>query len=129
MSAAQFVYVLVERQGLVSARGLGYYLPPLSDDDGFIHASTRDQLVKSANQFYSHASEVIAMEVDSTLISSILKYEPGASGTLYPHIYGALRLSDVSRFITITRTGTGAFELPEELQGDVSPPTKPISPT
>lgn len=116
MSAPSFIYVLIEASALRSASTTGVYLPPKFHDEGFIHASTRDQILKSANQFFGAAMELMVLEIDTSVLSSPLLFEPGRSGTLYPHIYGPLTLGEVSRAMPIAKDDSGCFVLPQDLR-------------
>ncbi len=115
MTAPKFIFVLIEASVLRSASTCGFYLPPKFHDEGFIHASTRDQILKSASQFYGASTELLVLEIDISVLSSPLLFEPGRSGTLYPHIYGPLTLGEVSRALPILKDDSGCFVLPQDL--------------
>ncbi len=121
MKAAQFVYVLADAGVLKCARESGLFVPEHYETDGFIHGSSREQLVKSATQFFNEVDNLVALEVEVSSVSSILKFEPGRSGTLYPHIYGPLPLTCVKRYIPIPRSPDGSYVLPDVLADDISP--------
>lgn len=82
----------------ISTRGLAL------DDVGFIHCSTEDQIVGTANRFYGDLTQLVLVTIDPRLVPSRIVLEPAGPGanTLFPHIYGPLPLSavDVATFWT-----------------------------
>ena len=67
------------------------------DDEGFIHASTREQLEATANRFYADVDQLVVLTVDPLRVESEIRWEPPAPGVdeLFPHIYGPLPVSAV----------------------------------
>jgi uncharacterized protein (DUF952 family) len=47
-----------------SAASSGYYKPPSLDSDGFIHCSTIEQTVETANQFYANQQDLVLLCID-----------------------------------------------------------------
>ena len=65
-------------------------------DEGFIHCSQdQDQMLRVANRLFTGQANVIALQVDTELLTSPLKREPSRSGEVYPHIYGPLNTDAV----------------------------------
>ncbi len=69
------------------------------DEQGFIHASTRDQIEATANRFYADVDQLVLLSIDPGKIPHDIKWEPPAPGVdeLFPHIYGPLPISAVVR--------------------------------
>jgi uncharacterized protein (DUF952 family) len=74
------------------------------DDEGFIHASTAEQLSATALRFYADDREplvVLTLEEERIAASGIeLRWEGGAE--LFPHIYGVI----LPRWVTEVRDAT-----------------------
>jgi glutathione S-transferase len=62
------------------------------EQEGFIHCSTREQIVDTANRFYADLDHLIMLTIDPHLVPSAIVWEsPGAGlDILFPHIYGPL---------------------------------------
>ncbi len=91
----------------------GSYQAPSLGTEGFIHCSTREQLERSMNRFFSGCDSVIVLRIDPDLLRSELKYEP-ADGDEFPHIYGELNVDAVTGVEYIARGEEGRFHLPDE---------------
>jgi glutathione S-transferase len=77
---------------LISTRGMTL------DEVGFIHCSTRDQMVDTANRFYGDVEQLVVLTIDPALVPSPIVYEPPAPDVdkLFPHIYGPLPVAAVN---------------------------------
>ena len=65
---------------------------------GFIHCSTSDQLVSTANRFYGDLDQLVVLTIDPLLVPSPIVFEPGADlDVLFPHIFGPLPVAAVNR--------------------------------
>ncbi len=67
------------------------------EQEGFIHCSTRDQLVGTANLFYGDVEQLVVLRIDPRLVPSRIVFEPPAPGAdaVFPHIYGPLPVTAV----------------------------------
>jgi uncharacterized protein (DUF952 family) len=75
------------------------------DDAGFIHCAEPDQLADVAESVYrkdAEDDELLVLAMDSETIEAdgvSVRWEDGRDGTLYPHVYGAIKpeyVEDVS---------------------------------
>jgi uncharacterized protein (DUF952 family) len=101
-----------------------YYRPLSLDSDGFIHCSTAEQTVATANQFYLGQEGLVLLCIDTGKVEPEVRYEaPAAAGdpraaSLFPHIYGPLNVSAVVRVVDLVPLPDGTFELPPVIQSD-----------
>lgn len=65
--------------------------------DGFIHFSTAAQVAETAAKHYAGRTDLILLTVDPGALSAPLKWEPSRGGALFPHLYGVLPASAVTR--------------------------------
>lgn len=88
---------------------------PVDLADGYIHFSTREQLVETLNKHYRGQDhlEILAVET-SALSPDHLKWEP-ARDSLFPHLYTDLPLSAVISSFTLSAGSDGLFTLPEDM--------------
>jgi uncharacterized protein (DUF952 family) len=80
--------------------------------EGFIHCTQgEEQLAVVANRYYRNDRRVFyVLVIDADALTSELKYEPGADGMLYPHIYGPLNRDAVVDVLPMPRDPDGAFQ-------------------
>ncbi len=63
--------------------------------DGFIHFSTREQIVESAARHRAGQSGLLLLCVDAVTLGDSLKWEASRGGVLFPHLYGPLPIAAV----------------------------------
>ena len=63
--------------------------------DGYIHFSTRAQLVETCQKHFAGARGLILAALESEDLAHDLKWEPSRGGALFPHLYRHLRMQDV----------------------------------
>ncbi len=109
---------IVNRDNYETESTNGYYKPASLLSEGFIHCSTIEQVVSTANLIFVNQKNLILLCIDENKIESELKYELPACvnderfNSLFPHIYGPLNLSAVIRVIAFNPDANGKFELP-----------------
>ena len=89
-TAADWERAVRDGQYTMSTRGLTLA------EQGFIHASTADQVALVANAFYQGEPDLLLLVIDTDLVGPQIRYEhvPGQASP-YPHIYGPLNLDAV----------------------------------
>ena len=65
--------------------------------DGFIHFSSAAQVVETAGKHFAGQSDLLLVRIDSAKLGDLLKWEPSRGGALFPHLYGDLDLTAVTR--------------------------------
>lgn len=104
----------------------GYYKPLSLVSDGFIHCSTVEQTVETANQFYAGQEGLILLCIDVSKVESEVKFEGPASvgdpraASLFPHIHGPLNISAVVKVVELIPRADGTFELPPGVAATIS---------
>lgn len=108
---------ILERKDWKAAKGAGEYRAASLAAEGFIHASTPEQVVATANRFYRGVEDLVLLWIDPPLLSAELRWE-AADGQVFPHIYGPLNLEAVRGVTPLFADPDGVFrslpELPEE---------------
>jgi uncharacterized protein (DUF952 family) len=93
------------------------YEPPSLALEGFIHCSTRAQVVDTANRLFSGRRDLVLLEVDTALLHSELRLEDlTGRGEPFPHIYGPLNMDAVTRVLSLKPDDQGRFNLPRDLE-------------
>jgi uncharacterized protein (DUF952 family) len=65
--------------------------------DGFIHFSSAAQVAQTAAKHFAGQTDLLLVRVNATKLGDRLKWEPSRGGALFPHLYGDLDLSSVTR--------------------------------
>ena len=65
--------------------------------DGFIHLSTKAQIVGSAKKHRSGQDNLILLYVDVASLGEDLRWESSRGRELFPHLYGTLNFKSVLR--------------------------------
>ena len=94
------------------------YEPQSLDKEGFIHCSTVEQVMDTANRFYPSDPDLLVLVIDPNRLAAELRWENLEGGqTLFPHIYGALNREAVLKIVRLVPGPDGCFEqLPAGLQ-------------
>ncbi len=92
-----------------AAQAAGEYQPESLSNEGFIHFSTPAQAVATANRYYLGRRDLILLWVDSTKLTSELRWEP-SDGDLYPHLYGPLNLDAILTSAEFSPEQDGMFQ-------------------
>ncbi len=91
----------------------GIYAPASLEAEGFIHCSTRDQVINTANSFFKGQSDMILLWILEHKVQPEIRYEDLlGEGTLFPHIYGQLNLDSVEQTSKLRRDEDGDFIFP-----------------
>jgi len=105
----------------VRARIERVYRAPSLDSDGFIHGSTVEQLVDTANRFFAGCDDLVVLCLDEDRLGVRVAYEapsppgPDTEGLLFPHIYGPISVEAVVGVVDLTPEPDGTFTLPRSL--------------
>jgi len=92
------IYHMCRKDEWDQARKTGSYGGSSQDGaDGFIHFSTAAQVRASAAKHRAGQEDLVLLTVAADALGTALKWEPARGGALFPHLYGALPVSAVTR--------------------------------
>jgi glutathione S-transferase len=79
-------------------------------EEGFIHASTAEQVAPVANMFYKGLPGLVVLTIDASKVKPAIRYErvPG-SGQLFPHVYGPLNTNAVVEAVRLEPDPDGDY--------------------
>ena len=117
---------IVGRREWEEAVRCGRYAPESLGDEGFIHCSTRAQIVDTANRFYRGRRGLVILWIDQEKLEASVKFEAPKSAHAelahdaraderFPHLYGPLNLDAVVEVIEFPCGADGSFRLPARL--------------
>lgn len=90
-------------------------LSPDDEKDGYVHLSTRDQLLGTMSRHFAAEQAVRVLAADPERLGEALRWEPGRDGELFPHLYGRLASDHVTMGWLMGRGHDGSFRLPIEM--------------
>ncbi|MDZ4766611.1 MAG: DUF952 domain-containing protein [Chloroflexota bacterium] len=115
------IYHIIPRGVWEAAQAAGDdYRGDTLEAEGFIHNSTRDQVLFVANGRFKGHPGLLLLEIDTDKLQAPLKYEAPFEGVPadfpvdpnFPHVYGALNLDAVVRVHPFEPNADGTFALP-----------------
>ncbi|MEO8901118.1 MAG: DUF952 domain-containing protein [Polyangiaceae bacterium] len=110
----QHVFHIAERGAFAVALETGAYEADSLHSDGFVHCSTRAQVLRTASRFFAGRTGLVILCVDAERLGNLLRYE-AADGESFPHCYGAIPLDAIPAVIDFPCRADGGFDLPDEL--------------
>ena len=105
----EFVYRLATPEEWFAAREIDI-VPTRDIDkrDGYMHLSTGAQALETANIHFADADALLALEIPLERIAGDVKFELAPKrGEAFPHLYRALRASEVARALRLEKTDAG----------------------
>jgi len=113
---ARRIYHLAFAAEWRAAQSAGLYHGTAADRaDGFIHFSTAEQVAESAAKHRAGHTDIVLVEADASALGAALEWEPARGGRLFPHLYGALPLSAVTRTWPLPLGPDGRHVFPAEM--------------
>lgn len=87
------------------------------EDDGFIHCSEADQVLRVADALFQNVEDVTLLVIDSDRLSApVVRENLDGRDERFPHIYGPLNLEAVVSVYPLPRDRDGRFVMPEDLR-------------
>jgi uncharacterized protein (DUF952 family) len=90
----------------------GSYAAPSLADEGFIHASTAEQVPATAQRYYADVDDLVLLVIDPDAVDVEIRWEESRPGERFPHLYGALATAAVVRVVPFGPQEGGRFVLP-----------------
>ncbi|MDX1416494.1 MAG: DUF952 domain-containing protein [Candidatus Promineifilaceae bacterium] len=100
-----------------TAASTGFYYDHSLHIEGFIHCSTPQQIISSANKHYLGQSGLVLLSIATEKVTAPIKYEDSyESGQAFPHIYGLLNTDAVMSVVSFPTNEDGTFNLPADFE-------------
>lgn len=108
------IYHIAKFEEFCHSKNRGNYFPIQFPQDGFIHCSTKNQVLTVANNWFLNSTDLVLLEIDEQMLKVEVKYENLEGGQdLYPHVYGEIPISAISRYSYFVSQLSG-FSFPSE---------------
>ena len=105
----EFVYRLATGAEWAEAQKIGRVpLRSIDEKDGYIHLSSRDQLLETARLHFAGENDLLALEIPLHPIASHVKFELAPKrGEAFPHLFASLEVSWVSQALRLVPAKDG----------------------
>lgn len=110
MNDAPYIYLLSSATDYKNALDKKTLTRPSLHTEGFIHASSKDQLTRVANKHYFKIEDLLVLVVDCSKVKAEIKWEP-AAGSLYPHIYGVVNTDAIVKTLPLSKNEDERYEI------------------
>ena len=108
------IFHVTKRTSWDEAQASGAYQPEMFPVEGFIHCSTREQVIPVANARFHGMRGLVLLSIDTDKVSPEIVYENLEGGQpLFPHIYGALNSDAVIDVANFEPGADGCFIFPD----------------
>lgn len=104
------IWHITKREQWEQAQIAQVYLSDSLESEGFIHCSTQEQVLPTANFLFRGQPGLVLLGIDSSKVQPEIRYED-VDGTTFPHIYGALNTDAVIEVLDFVPGVDGLFEL------------------
>ena len=106
------IHHITKRESWDEAKTAGVYSPPTFQTEGFIHCSTPDQIIATANRHFAGQTGLVLLSIDPNRVTAPIVYENLVGGEQqFPHIYGHLNIDAVTEVKEFEPGAKGVFEL------------------
>jgi uncharacterized protein (DUF952 family) len=85
-----------------AAQAAGAIRPPSLDNEGFVHCSTRAQLVTTLGRHFRGAGPLLILRLDPAAVAADLRWEESHPGERFPHVYAPVPVSAVVEVDEVT---------------------------
>ncbi|OIO91083.1 MAG: hypothetical protein AUK02_00330 [Anaerolineae bacterium CG2_30_58_95] len=109
-----YILHITSRTSWLAAQNSGSYAADTLASEGFIHCSTREQVLRVANALFAGQRGLVLLVVDLRRLRPEVRWEPGADrpDELFPHVYGPINLEAVVEVMDFEPGPDGLFVLP-----------------
>ena len=109
----KYIFKIVDIDEWKKAKDSGTYSGSSKDtEDGFIHFSGEDQVKGTLEKYYSKQENLVLLKVETLKLDHLI-WEQASDGSMFPHLYSALDLTNVVDECEINLTDEGIHQLPD----------------
>jgi uncharacterized protein (DUF952 family) len=109
----RMIYRIAEAADWAAARQNGMFASTDLSSEGFIHCSEHNQVLRTAEKYFSGRQGLILLQIDEQALGPALKREDlGGTGEAFPHVYAAIPLAAIRAHASFSAGADGRFTLP-----------------
>ena len=110
------IYHITRKTDWETALAAGPYAADSLATQGYIHCSTAEQVIATANRLFRARRDLVLLCVETNRVKAEIRYENLEGGTnLFPHVYGALEIASILAVHDFPPQDNGCFKLPPAL--------------
>lgn len=95
------------------AQAAGQLAPASLQREGFVHASTREQVLRSGERWFAGQDGLLLLEIDPQAVAERLRWEDLlGEGQEFPHVYGPVPLTAIRAVHPFQRGPDGRLRWP-----------------
>lgn len=116
---AAVIFHITRKSEWQSALSGGSYAASSLNIEGFMHCSTIQQVVATANRLFRGRNGLVLLCIATDRVQAEIRYENLEGGSsLFPHIYGTLDIGWITAVHDLSPRDDGCFDLPPALSPD-----------
>ena len=109
----KYIFKIIDVKEWQKVKQSETYLGSSKDiEDGYIHFSGEDQVKGTLEKYYSKQENLVLLKVETLKLDHLI-WEQASDGSMFPHLYSSLDLSNVVDEFKINLTDNGIHELPD----------------
>ena len=110
-----FVYKICTSEEWDLAKKNGHFNGSKKDvEDGFIHFSDKEQVKGTLSKYFFKQNNLVLLKIDALKLKNLI-YEQISDGSIFPHLYDSLDISNVVEEYKIELNENGFHNIPAEL--------------
>ena len=91
------IYHITTKEWWEKFEGLDYYESPTFNQETFIHLSKPEQVGGVLDRYYTGQTGLLKLHVDIEKLEAALQYELATNNELFPHLFGSLNKSAITK--------------------------------
>jgi uncharacterized protein (DUF952 family) len=115
----RMIYHILPGAEWEQAQAAGVYRPGSLQEEGFIHAAYKEQVLDVANILFAGETGLVLLCIEPSRVTTPIRHDlvefPEGTESLHPHFYGPLNLGAVVRVMPFPPQSDGTFSLPANL--------------
>ncbi len=112
-----FIFHIAQKKDWENSIESGMYKIKSLETEGFIHCSTKEQVIEIADLNFADENDLVLLEIDTSKIKSKIIYENlEGEEDMYPHIYGPIEVKAVIAAHIFIKNTENKYRLPKNIQ-------------
>jgi uncharacterized protein (DUF952 family) len=110
------IFHITTRAEWAAAQAAGLLAPASLQREGFVHASTLAQVLRSGERWFAGQDGLVLLEIEPQRAGAELRWEDlQGEGQPFPHLYGPVPLAAITAAHPLARGPDGRLRLPPGL--------------
>ena len=111
------IYHITSRTDWETALPSGWYAADSLRSEGYIHCSTAEQVLATANRLFKGRTDLVLLCIETDSVRAEIRYENLEGGaSLFPHVYGPLATGSIRAVHAFPPGADGRFGLLDQMR-------------